>query len=110
MKAMALLENNKVVERGKLERDELHQKGFGELKDKKLVLDLFEAYYLLENEKIKVEDAKGKKVNAERIAKIACLKDKKWHSKLAVYEDLKQKGIELIFFKTLSSSFLSITL
>jgi len=89
---MALLENNKVVERGKLERDALHEKGFGELKEKKLILDLFEAYYLLENDKIKVEDAKGKKVSAERIAKIACLRDKKWHSKLAAYEDLKLKG------------------
>jgi len=89
---MALLENNKVVERGKLERDALHEKGFGELKDKRLVLDLFEAYYLLENDKINVEDVKGKKISAEKIAKIACLKDKKWHSKYAVFEDLRQRG------------------
>ncbi|MBI5872365.1 tRNA-intron lyase [archaeon] len=86
------MENNKVVERGKLERDALHQKGFGELKEKKLILDLFEAHYLLENEKISVEDAKGKKVSVEKIAKIGCLKDKKWHSKMAVFEDLRSKG------------------
>ncbi|MDO8646872.1 MAG: tRNA-intron lyase [Candidatus Diapherotrites archaeon] len=89
---MALLENNKVVERGKLERDALHEKGFGELKDKRIVLDLFEACYLIEKEKLNVEDAKGKKVSAEKIAKIACLKDKKWHSKFAVFEDLRNKG------------------
>ena len=92
VKSMALLENNKVVERGKLERDLLHQKGFGELKEKKLVLDLFEAYYLIEKGKVEAKDEKGKKVSEERIAKIACLKDRKWHSKLAAFEDLRNKG------------------
>ena len=89
---MALLENNKVVERGKLERDALHEKGFGELKDKRAVLDLFEAHYLIDKEKLTVEDSKGKKISAEKIAKLACLKDKKWHSKYAVFEDLRNKG------------------
>ncbi len=88
---MALLSKNKVLVERKTERDRLHQKGFGEMKERKLVLDLFEALYLCEKGKIKIEDEKGKKASEKEIEKRgARIKD--FHSKYAVYYDLKEKG------------------
>ena len=62
----ALLHNNKVLVQDMRKRDQLIQKGFGELRGKELVLDLKEALYLQEKEDIEVEHHDGKKASREQ--------------------------------------------
>jgi tRNA-intron endonuclease len=70
----------------------LVEKGFGEGKGSGLILDLFEAIYLAENDKIEVIDHKGKALSPKKLCSAAAEKDKSFYSKYTVYCDLKEKG------------------
>ncbi len=87
-----LLSGDKIIVSDKRFRDQLIQKAFGEQKEGKLVLDLFEATYLLEKGKIEIEDADGKKFDAVELEKFASKKYKDFHSRLVVFRDLRDKG------------------
>lgn len=89
---MALLVGQKTIVSEKRLIDQLRQKGFGELKEKRLVLDLCEALYLLEKGKIELNDSDEKKVSEEALLKIACKKEKNFYPKFLVYKDLREKG------------------
>ncbi len=87
----ALLHNNKVLVQDMRKRDQLIQKGFGELRGKELVLDLKEALYLQEKEDIEVEHHDGKKASREQLLRLAC-KEKDFNAKFAVYSDIRSRG------------------
>ena len=90
---MALLIDDKVVLRNKRLSDALRQKGFGELKGRELVLDLFEGLYLLEKEKFAIEDSKTEKgLNEEEVLKYALKKIKEFYLKYQVFKDLRERG------------------
>lgn len=89
---MALLTGQKVIVSEKKLGDQLTQKGFGERKQNRVILDLKEALYLLEKKKIEVKNTEDKKLGFERLLKIAAKKEKSFHSKLVVYSDLREKG------------------
>lgn len=88
---MELLSGSKVVVFDKKLREQLRQKGFGELKERSLVLDLFEATFLLGKEKIQVEDKKGERVSESELLKIGG-RQKGFHERLVVFSDLRNRG------------------
>ncbi len=87
-----MLAENKVIVSEKNIRDQLIQKGFGERKERELVLDLHEALYLTEKGKLTVKDSKGKKVDKKKLLAIGEKKDKKFYSKQLVFKDLRDRG------------------
>ncbi|MEW6295060.1 MAG: tRNA-intron lyase [Candidatus Diapherotrites archaeon] len=89
---MNLLTGEKILVKEKKLKDQLIQKGFGEKKEFEFVLDLIEAFYLLEKEKIELEDSKGEKIGEKEILKIAEKKDKEFYRKFLVYRDLRERG------------------
>ncbi len=90
---MATLIDDKVFLRDKRLGDTLRQRGFGEQKSNELVLDLFEALYLLEKEKFPLKDAKSEEpVNEEELVKYSSKKIKNFYSKYQVFRDLRERG------------------
>lgn len=89
---MAILIKDKVWVNERKLADQLIQKGFGEWKNHKLVLDMLEANLLLEKDKLEVFDSKNKKIDAENLVKKAQLMDKRFGTKYVVYSDLRERG------------------
>ncbi len=89
---MALLLENKVLVHERKVADQLQQKGFGEHEDHDLVLDLWEAAYLSEKEKLEVVDEQRKPLDRDQLLALAGKKDKRFYSKYAVYADLRTRG------------------
>lgn len=90
---MSMLVDDKVEMRDKRLSDALRQKGFGEQRGKELILDLFEALYLLEKEKVKIESAKdGSTVTEESLVKYSDKKIKNFYLKYQVFRDLRERG------------------
>ncbi|MBS3061619.1 MAG: tRNA-intron lyase [Candidatus Diapherotrites archaeon] len=92
-KKLALIEltGNKVLVRSQSELDRLFQKGFGERKGRELVLDLNEALFLLERERLKIEKA-GKAVSARQLLLLAEKLEPHFYKKFVVYCDFREKG------------------
>ena len=88
---MAELIQNKVIVDEKKARDTLIQKGFGEKHGKELVLDLKEAIYLVEKEKIEVTHDK-KKAGARKLLAYASAREARFYSKYIVFRDLRDRG------------------
>ncbi|MDP6671032.1 MAG: tRNA-intron lyase [archaeon] len=88
---MAELIQNKVIVDKKKVKDALIQKGFGEKDGKDLVLDLKEAVYLIEKEKIEVIH-KEKKLSAKKLLAYASAREARFYSKYIVFKDLRDRG------------------
>lgn len=73
-------------------RDSLWQKGFGEKKQRILVLDLFEAAYLYNKKKLEVFYLNGRKVSKRKLIEAGVKENKNFYSFFVVYTDLKGKG------------------
>lgn len=86
-----LIENKVIISNSTL-KGQLVEKGFGENKGNKLILDLFEAIYLIEKEKILILNIKGKKITVKKLFEIGTKGDKQFYSKQKVHEDLREKG------------------
>lgn len=89
---MPILVDNKVIVREKKVKDGLIPKGFGDKKDSDLILDLLEAVYLMEKEKIEIKDENGKKVDEESLLARGAKKNKNFYNKLVVFKDLRERG------------------
>ena len=87
-----LLLGNKVIVEDSTLKGTLVEKGFGESKGRTLVLDLFEAVFLSEKEKIKVLDKKGKVLSSTKLVNLGLEHDKKFYPKCVVYSDIKERG------------------
>ncbi len=90
--AMDSLIGDKVIVKERRREDQLAQKGFGERSAQGLVLDLCEALYLLEKEKIEVADAKGNALDAKGLLAHAEKSIKKFYKRYVVYKDLRERG------------------
>jgi tRNA-intron endonuclease len=89
---MAILVQNKVIIPERKLKDQLIQRAFGEQKEQKLVLDLWEAAYLAKKEKIGITDEHGKALSEEDIIREAQKKDRKFYQKYVVYSDMRERG------------------
>jgi len=89
---MALLLQDKVLVKEMKLRDQLIGRGFGELKNQVLALDLHEAIFLAQKDKLEIESESGKKVDAEEMLKIGQKADKKFYSNHVVFSDLRERG------------------
>ena len=91
VKEAFLLENKVLVEDSTL-KGTLVEKGFGENKGRALVLDLFEALYLVQKDKLTLLDKKSKSVGEKKIFSLGLEHDKNFYSKFIVFSDIKEKG------------------
>jgi len=88
---MAELLENKVIVSLKRKRDQLIGKGFGELIEKELVLDLKEAVLLVEKKKIEVKQGR-KKFNVKKLIALGAELEEGFYSKYLVFRDLRERG------------------
>jgi tRNA-intron endonuclease, archaea type len=87
-----ILCSNKIIVDDSTLKGQLVQKGFGENKGRSLILDLYEALFLVIKEKMIVFSSDNKKVLAKELLSQGIKADKKFYQKLLVYSDLKEKG------------------
>ncbi|MDO8428864.1 MAG: tRNA-intron lyase [Candidatus Diapherotrites archaeon] len=92
MASATVLVENKVFVEEKRKRDQLIQRGFGELTERKLVLDLFESLFLMEKDKLEIQRLTGKDVDEKSLLKLGLKLDKQFYSKFLVFRDLRSKG------------------
>jgi len=71
---------------------EMRERGFGNLKGKRLILTPHEAFYLLEKGRITVEGKNREKITFEELVKSAPTKDPAVWVKYLVYRDLRDRG------------------
>ncbi|HPM86083.1 MAG TPA: tRNA-intron lyase [archaeon] len=86
------LVSNKVIVTDSTLKGTLVEKGFGESKGNKLVLDLFESVFLVEKGKIRVVNSKKKFLSSTKLVDLGIEFDKKFYPKCVVYSDLREKG------------------
>lgn len=71
---------------------EIRERGFGDLKRKRLVLSQYETFYLVEKGRIKVVEEKNKELSLHALVKkLAVGKPEIW-IKYLVYRDLRDRG------------------
>ena len=85
-----LIENKILISDSTL-KGTLVEKGYGESKGRELILDLYEALFLVANGKIAVKRGK-KKLKGKDLLEIGLETDKKFYSKSLVYSDLRERG------------------
>ena len=88
----AFLGTNEVFFPRASELMEMRERGFGELRGKKLVLTPHEAFYLLEKGRITVEGRKKESITFEKLVKSAATKEPALWVKYLVYRDLRDRG------------------
>ena len=71
---------------------ELRERGFGELRGKRLFLTPHEGFYLLEKGRITVEGKTAKKITLEELVKSVSGKQPEIWVKYLVYRDLRDRG------------------
>jgi len=87
----AELVENKVLVSDSTLKGILVEKGYGESKGRELVLDIYEALFLVTNQKIIVKQGK-KKISGKELLLLGLNNDKKFYSKSLVYSDIREKG------------------
>ena len=92
---MALLTGGKVIVFEKKIRDELHERGFGELKNKTLTLELLEALYLAEKEKLVVTDENQKTITVESLIALGTRERKDFYDQFVVYQSFRDRGYSI---------------
>ena len=88
-----LIENKVLVSDSTL-KGNLVAKGFGESKGRELVLDLYEALFLVVNKKIIVKSG-NKKIKGKELLTLGLTQDKKFYSKSLVFSDIREKGYNI---------------
>jgi len=87
-----LLIESKVLIEDSTIKGQLVEKGFGESRGRNLVLDLFEALFLVQKDKLCVCDKKERKVSEKKLLALGLEHDKKFYSKFVVYSDVRERG------------------
>lgn len=92
-KATGIFSGDKVVLEKSDAANLLCEKNYGSRnKSRHVELSLVEAYFLLQSDKIEIEDARKKRIGLEEFAGKAQRKDKRFQTKSAAYSDLRDKG------------------
>ena len=73
-------------------RDLFHQSRFGVLVDNRVQLSLIEAYYLIEKERLLLQDGKGKGISTELFLKKVQKADPAFWIKYCVFKDIRNRG------------------
>ena len=87
-----LLLADKIIVKKNKDKSDLIPKAFGEKTKTDYVLDLIEAYYLMEKGKLELEDKKGKTIESDELLKIGEKKIQDFYKKYLVYSDLRDRG------------------
>ncbi len=87
-----ILLSDKVLVRKNKDKSQLIQKSFGEKNKLDYVLDLIEAYYLMENGKIDLEEKNGKKFESDELFNAGEKKITDFYKKYLVYADFRERG------------------
>ncbi len=89
----AFLSKNRVYLPDAQKLMELREKGFGTLTENRVVLNPYEAFYLLEKNRVRIVDEKTKKPYSlqELVTKLSVGKPAIW-TKYLVYRDLRDRG------------------
>ena len=87
-----ILSNNKVIVQDNKLKSQLIQKGFGEKTSTDFVLDLVEALYLMQKQKMEIVDSKNKKVGEKELLALGEKKLKEFYNIFLVYSDLRERG------------------
>jgi len=69
-----------------------YQRGFGEIRNDKIFLSLYEANFLLSKNKIKIFDSKNNELDLSNFYRRALRHDKNFFVKSVVYSDLRSRG------------------
>jgi len=88
-----LIENKVLVGDSTL-KGKLVEKGFGESKGRELVLDLYEALFLVANKKITIISGK-KKLKGKDLLTLGLKQDNKFYSKSLVFSDIRERGYSI---------------
>ncbi|MDO8538014.1 MAG: tRNA-intron lyase [archaeon] len=86
------LVNNKVLVQDNKLKSQLIQKGFGEKTATEFVLDLVEALYLMQKQKLEITDSDEKKVSEKQLLALGEKKLKEFYNVFIVYSDLRERG------------------
>lgn len=73
-------------------RELYNQSRFGEIVESKVQLSLIEAYYLLEKERLLLQDGRGKAISTETFLKKAQRLDPHFWVKYCVFRDIRNRG------------------
>ena len=84
--------NNKVLVQDNKLKSQLIQKGFGEKTATEFVLDLVEALYLMQKQKLEIEETNGKKITEKQLLALGEKKFKEFYNVFIVYSDLRERG------------------
>ncbi|PIN99125.1 MAG: tRNA-intron lyase [Candidatus Diapherotrites archaeon CG10_big_fil_rev_8_21_14_0_10_31_34] len=87
-----LLLSDKVLIKKNKDKSLFIQKAFGEKSKTDYVLDLIEAYYLMEKGKLELEDKQGKTIELDELLKVGEKKIQDFYKKYLVYSDLRERG------------------
>ncbi len=92
-KNASMLISSKVLVWENDRKSQLIEKGFGEKQETgELVLDLKEALYLMQKQKMEIENREEKKVSEKDLLKLGEKKEAKFYAKFLVYKDLRERG------------------
>jgi len=72
--------------------DELSAKGYGTIDDGELVLNFYEALYLVDKGSLKVKNSDGVQISFNEILKLSEKNDENSWAKYLVYRDLRSRG------------------
>jgi tRNA-intron endonuclease len=91
----AIFQKNSAVEMDQAEASRIHNKGcFGEPQGGgSLKLNLLEALYLFESERLSVEDQHGKELDFGELLIYACRRIQNFELRYLVYSDLRRRGL-----------------
>ncbi|MEM5771917.1 MAG: tRNA-intron lyase [Candidatus Aenigmatarchaeota archaeon] len=85
-------EKNKVIVEGEGIKNLFNNGWYGNIENNKLILDLFEAAFLLERGKIEIFKD-NEKIKIDEFFGICCNLDKSFMYKYSVYSDLRNRGL-----------------
>jgi tRNA-intron endonuclease len=92
VKILATLSGEKVSSNSKEAFHLFSQSRFGEQSGEKIIYSIYEAVFLLEENKMNIEDNHGKRLSEREVKKRFEKIDKKFETKYAVFRDLRKKG------------------
>ena len=92
MKIKAILLNNEVVSNSAEAQSLFAASRFGEKKGQKILYSPFEALFLVQHKKMEVSDYRDQKLSSEDLLKKFVRADKEFHTKYAVFKDLRENG------------------
>ena len=87
-----IIENVVITEDSDLARDLYANHRFGNIKRQKVEMSFVEAYYLVEKNKLKIIDSRGKKIGSEKLLKKFTRQETDFFVRYKVFSDMRDRG------------------